>query len=46
MPDQTITCDLLVAGSGAGGFAAALSAKLEGLDVVMVEKDESNVEFK
>ena len=39
MPDETITCDLLVAGSGAGGFAAALSAKLEGLDVLMVEKE-------
>ena len=37
--DETVTCDLLVAGSGAGGFAAALSAKLEGLDVLMVEKE-------
>ena len=39
MPDETVTCDLLVAGSGAGGFAAALSAKLEGLNVLMVEKE-------
>lgn len=32
------TCDVLVAGSGAGGFAAALTARLSGLDVLMVEK--------
>jgi succinate dehydrogenase/fumarate reductase flavoprotein subunit len=32
-------CDVLVAGSGAGGFAAALTAKLQGLDVIMVEKE-------
>jgi succinate dehydrogenase/fumarate reductase flavoprotein subunit len=37
--DTTHTCDLLVAGSGAGGFAAALAASLEGLDVLMVEKE-------
>lgn len=36
---ETVTCDLLVAGSGAGGFAAALAARLEGLDVLMVEKE-------
>ncbi len=36
---EVVTCDLLVAGSGAGGFAAALSARLEGLDVLMVEKE-------
>lgn len=32
-------CDVLVAGSGAGGFAAALTARLQGLDVLMVEKE-------
>jgi succinate dehydrogenase/fumarate reductase flavoprotein subunit len=30
--------DVLVAGSGAGGFATALAARAEGLDVLMVEK--------
>jgi len=33
------TCDVLVAGSGAGGFAAALTARLHGLDVIMIEKE-------
>ena len=32
-------CDVLVAGSGAGGFAAALTARLRGLDVIMIEKE-------
>jgi len=32
-------CDVLIAGSGAGGFAAALTARLHGLDVIMVEKE-------
>ncbi len=32
-------CDVLVAGSGAAGFAAALTANLGGLDVIMVEKE-------
>src|SRR5262245_24702048 len=32
-------CDVLVAGSGAGGFAAALTARHQGLDVIMVEKE-------
>ncbi len=32
-------CDVLVAGSGAGGFATALTALKRGLDVLMVEKD-------
>ncbi len=36
---KTVTCDLLVAGSGAAGFSAALSARLEWLDVLMVEKE-------
>lgn len=37
-PDS-VTCDVLVAGSGAAGFAAALTAHLAGLDVLMVEKE-------
>jgi succinate dehydrogenase/fumarate reductase flavoprotein subunit len=36
---NAVTCDVLVAGSGAGGFAAALTARLHGLDVLMVEKE-------
>lgn len=33
------SCDVLVAGSGAAGFAAALTASMHGLDVIMVEKE-------
>jgi succinate dehydrogenase/fumarate reductase flavoprotein subunit len=36
---ENVTCDVLVAGSGAGGFAAALTARLAGLEVLMVEKE-------
>jgi glycine/D-amino acid oxidase-like deaminating enzyme len=36
---ESVTCDVLVAGSGAAGFAAALTARLAGLDVLMVEKE-------
>jgi succinate dehydrogenase/fumarate reductase flavoprotein subunit len=36
---ECVDCDVLVAGSGAGGFAAALTARLHGLDVIMVEKE-------
>lgn len=36
---QTTTCDVLVIGSGAGGLAAAITAKKRGLDVLLVEKD-------
>ena len=32
-------CDLLVVGSGAAGMAAAITARLHGLDVVLVEKE-------
>ena len=39
MDFRAVTCDVLVAGSGAGGFAAALTARLLGLDVLMVEKE-------
>ncbi len=31
-------CDLLVVGSGAGGLAAAITARSHGLDVVVIEK--------
>lgn len=34
------TVDALVIGSGAGGLSSAISAKLEGLDVLIVEKGE------
>jgi 3-oxosteroid 1-dehydrogenase len=36
--DWDLTVDLVVVGSGAAGMACALTAKLEGLDVLMVEK--------
>ena len=36
---QKITCDVLVVGSGAGGFSAAITARHHGLDVLMVEKE-------
>lgn len=32
------TCDVLVIGSGAGGLSAAITAKKQGLDVLVVEK--------
>ena len=32
-------CDLLVIGSGAGGMSAAVTARLHGLDVLVVEKE-------
>lgn len=38
-PVKTHDCDLLVIGSGAGGMAAAVTAKLHGLDVLVVEKE-------
>ncbi|MDO9434559.1 FAD-dependent oxidoreductase [Hydrogenophaga sp.] len=38
-PDR-VDCDLLVVGSGAAGMAAAITAKLHGLSVVLVEKAE------
>jgi len=36
---QSGVCDVRLQGSGAGGFAAALTASLHGLDVIMVEKE-------
>ncbi|WP_072391286.1 FAD-binding protein [Hyphomicrobium sp. CS1BSMeth3] len=38
MKDQ-VACDVLVAGSGAGAFSAAITARHHGLDVLMVEKE-------
>ena len=37
---KNLECDVLVAGSGASGFAAALTAAIDGLEVIMVEKAE------
>lgn len=36
---DVVTCDLLVAGSGAGGMTAAIVARKHGLDVIVVEKE-------
>lgn len=36
---KQVVCDVLVAGSGVGGFAAALKLRTLGLDVLMVEKE-------
>ena len=40
MADTPEEVDLLVAGAGPAGMAAALIAALEGLDVLLVEKSE------
>jgi len=37
-PPEGAVCDVLVVGSGASGFATALTARRLGLDVLMVEK--------
>jgi len=37
--DERIECDVLIAGSGAAGFATAITAAHHGLDVIMVEKE-------
>lgn len=34
-----LTCDVLVAGSGAGGLAAAIAARKAGLEVIVAEKE-------
>ncbi|NSX17439.1 FAD-dependent oxidoreductase [Cupriavidus taiwanensis] len=36
---DTVDCDLLVVGSGAGGLSTAVTARKHGLDVLVVEKD-------
>jgi succinate dehydrogenase/fumarate reductase flavoprotein subunit len=36
---STLDCDVLVAGSGAGGMAAAVTARKHGLDVLVAEKE-------
>lgn len=37
--DRPSSCDVLVIGSGAGGLSTAITARLHGLDVVVVEKE-------
>jgi succinate dehydrogenase/fumarate reductase flavoprotein subunit len=37
---KTVECDVLVVGSGAGGFAAAVTAASHGLTVILAEKAE------
>jgi len=42
MPDHSpsaLTCDVLVVGSGAGGLATAITARKNGLDVLVIEKE-------
>lgn len=39
--DGDVVVDALVIGAGAGGLSAAMSAKLAGLDVLIVEKTDS-----
>src|SRR3954447_4046077 len=36
---KSVSCDVLVVGSGAGGLATAAVAGLHGLDVIVAEKD-------
>lgn len=36
--NKVVECDRLVAGGGAGGLAAAVTAAHRGLDVIVVEK--------
>lgn len=38
--NDTLTCDVLVIGSGAGGLSAAITARKAGLDVLVIEKEE------
>ena len=38
-PETEAVCDVLVIGSGAGGLAAAVTARKHGLDVLVIEKE-------
>ena len=38
LPGAARVCDLVVVGSGAGGLSTAVTAALQGLDVVVLEK--------
>jgi succinate dehydrogenase/fumarate reductase flavoprotein subunit len=38
--EQVQECDVLVVGTGAGGSSAALTARINGLDVLVVEKEQ------
>jgi succinate dehydrogenase/fumarate reductase flavoprotein subunit len=40
MNSTTVETDLVVIGSGAGGLAAAITAKKHGLDVIVIEKED------
>ena len=40
MTSGTESCDVLVVGTGAAGFTAAIAAKKAGLKVLLIEKDE------
>lgn len=40
MSTETLTCDLVVVGAGAGGLSTAVTAKKNGLDVIVLEKDD------
>ncbi|RKT27123.1 succinate dehydrogenase/fumarate reductase flavoprotein subunit [Paraburkholderia sp. RAU2J] len=37
--NATLTCDVLVIGSGAGGLSTAITARKHGLDVIVIEKE-------
>lgn len=39
--DKKFDCDVLVVGSGASGMATAITAKLLGLNVVVIEKSKN-----
>lgn len=38
-PSRPIECDVLVIGAGAGGLSTAITAKKNGLNVIIIEKD-------
>jgi succinate dehydrogenase/fumarate reductase flavoprotein subunit len=39
MHGTVLTCDVLVIGSGAGGLSTAITARKQGLDVIVIEKE-------